>query len=72
MHSWIAHYQIDDSNWRIKYIYSFYYSAITTLTIGYGDITPQTIPEKIYTIFLALLVCGVLGYSVSTVGEIIK
>ncbi|CAD8115895.1 unnamed protein product [Paramecium primaurelia] len=72
LHSWIAHYQIDDSNWRIKYIYSFYYSAITTLTIGYGDITPQTIPEKIYTIFLALLVCGVLGYSVSTVGEIIK
>ncbi|CAD8101966.1 unnamed protein product [Paramecium sonneborni] len=71
-HSWILHYQINDSNWTVKYVYSFYYSAITTLTIGYGDITPQTIPEKIYTIFLALLVCGVLGYSVSTVGEIIK
>lgn len=49
-----------------------YFSTITTLTIGYGDIVPQTTVERLYVIILALLVCGVLGYSVSTVGQIVK
>ncbi|CAD8049359.1 unnamed protein product [Paramecium primaurelia] len=71
-YSWLTHYGIDGEIWTKKYIYSIYYCTITTLTIGYGDITPQTDLEKIYSILLALLVCGVLGYSVSTVGNIIK
>ncbi|CAD8141478.1 unnamed protein product [Paramecium octaurelia] len=71
-YSWLTHYGIDGQVWTKKYIFSIYYCTITTLTIGYGDITPQTDIEKIYSILLALLVCGVLGYSVSTVGNIIK
>ncbi len=24
----------------IRYLYSFYYSAVTVMTVGYGDISP--------------------------------
>ncbi|KAM3146813.1 hypothetical protein pb186bvf_000967 [Paramecium bursaria] len=57
---------------QMKIIASLYFSVITTLTIGYGDITPQTDLEKIYVIFVALLICAVLAYSISTIGNIFK
>jgi hypothetical protein len=31
---------ITDAEWYTKYIHAFYFSTITTLTIGYGDIVP--------------------------------
>ena len=54
------------------YITSLYFSVITTLTIGYGDITPQTDIEKMYVTFVALLICALLAYSISTIGNIFK
>lgn len=32
---------------------SLYWSCITSLTIGYGDFSPETIVGKIFTIFMA-------------------
>ena len=72
MYCWLVEYDLKDSDWSSVYINSLYFSAITTLTIGYGDITPKTDFEKIYVVIVALLVCGVLGYSISTIGNIFK
>lgn len=63
---------VTDDDWLTKYLFSLYWSTITTLTIGYGDITPTTNPERIFVIAIALIMTGVLGYSISNVGEIFK
>ena len=40
------------------------------ITVGYGDIHPNTIYEKIYVIIMTLVSCGVFAYSVNTIGSI--
>lgn len=42
------------------------------MTIGYGDVTPVTSPERVFVIMLALLICGVFGFTVTNIGEIFK
>ncbi|KAL4488854.1 hypothetical protein ABPG72_016507 [Tetrahymena utriculariae] len=40
-------------------------------TIGYGDITPQSALEMLTVIFIALISCGVFGYSINSIGSIL-
>jgi len=46
------------------YITAFYFTVTTIVTVGYGDITPVNIIEKILTIFL--MITGVIGFSFVT------
>ena len=45
-----------------KYIYAFYWSAVTMMTVGYGDITPYNIYETIYATLIVVLGCGLFAY----------
>jgi len=38
--TWIIKNNLEEEDWFTRYIYSIYWATITTLTIGYGDITP--------------------------------
>ena len=40
--------------------------------MGYGDIGPVTNIEKVFVICMTLIICGVFGYTVSSIGEIFK
>ena len=41
---------------------SFYYTIITIATVGFGDITPTTPLQKIFSATLALAGVGLLAY----------
>ena len=41
------------------------------LTVGYGDITPQTDKEKIFAIGTIILSCGVFAYALSKISNIV-
>ncbi|KAL4453583.1 hypothetical protein ABPG73_011517 [Tetrahymena malaccensis] len=68
--TWVRKQGIVDDSWNIKYIYSFYFSIITMITIGYGDVYPINVYEMIYVIVMAIFSCGVFGYCVNTIGSI--
>ncbi|CAD8208172.1 unnamed protein product [Paramecium octaurelia] len=70
--SWLVAKNITEAEWSTKYIHAFYFSTITTLTIGYGDIVPQTDLERIYVIIMAMVICGLFGYTISSIGNILK
>ena len=40
---WLTTYGYMNDEWFDRYIVSFYWSIITSLTVGYGDISPVII-----------------------------
>ena len=52
---------MDNSN---LYMTSFYFTVTTIVTVGYGDITPVSIIEKILCVILMII--GVIGFSFVT------
>jgi len=58
--------------WFDRYIIALYWSVITTVTVGYGDIVPVTTFERIFVIIVTLIICGVFGYCISNIGNIFK
>lgn len=41
-------------------------------TIGYGDITPVNLSERIFVIFMTMFSTAVFAYSVNNIGQIFK
>jgi hypothetical protein len=55
-----------------KYIASLYYTLVTMLTIGYGDIHPTNDTERVYSIFMMLSGGVVFGALLSKVASVIE
>ncbi|KAL4438079.1 hypothetical protein ABPG74_016858 [Tetrahymena malaccensis] len=68
--SWITKNGLQNTAWYERYINSVYFSFITMVTVGYGDITPVSLAEKVFVIFMVVYSCGVFGYVVSSIGNI--
>lgn len=72
--TWMTEYEADimTYDWFDRYIVALYWSVITTVTVGYGDIYPVTTAERIFVIIVTLIICGVFGYCISNIGNIFK
>jgi hypothetical protein len=43
------------------WVRAFYFSNVTMITVGYGDILPVTNEEMIFCVFNMLISCAVFG-----------
>ena len=62
--NWTWRMNLQDASELELYVASFYFVVTTIATVGYGDITPKTISERIFCIIIMLL--GVTGFSFAT------
>ena len=70
--NWLIAKEIELDEWYIRYIYSFYFSIVTMMTVGYGDISPSNYIECSFIIFLVIYGCGFFAYSINNIGNIFK
>jgi Ion channel len=45
---------------------------MTMTTVGYGDITPSTSSERLYTIFSMIVACGVFAWIMGSIGYFVR
>ena len=63
---------LKDADWSIQYTFSLYWASTTMLTIGYGDITPQNLPEAVYTVAAQFISCVLFAFSINEIWSIIQ
>lgn len=68
--TWTREFGLIDKPWTLRYNYSIYFSFITCITIGYGDITPKNTTERNIVIIISLISTGCFSYSVNTMATI--
>ena len=59
--SWLIKLNMQDESYLYIFITSVYFVIVTITTVGYGDITGNTLPEILFQIFL--LIIGTIAYS---------
>ncbi|EAR98955.2 cyclic nucleotide-binding domain protein (macronuclear) [Tetrahymena thermophila SB210] len=70
--SWLTKNNLQNTDWYERYIDSLYFSFITMATVGYGDIIPISLQERVFVIFMVVYSCGVFGYILSSIGNIFQ
>jgi voltage-gated potassium channel Kch len=63
---------MQNAPWVEQYILSLYWGVITMITVGYGDIVPVTTPERLVSILLTIVSCGMFAYAVNQIGNIFE
>ncbi|MFW6368691.1 MAG: ion transporter [Spirochaetota bacterium] len=54
-----------------NYLQAIYWTTTTLTTIGYGDITPRTPGQTIYTIIVQIIGAGLYGFVIGTIATLI-
>ncbi|KAL4490784.1 hypothetical protein ABPG72_021838 [Tetrahymena utriculariae] len=70
--NWITKQSLQGNSWGNIYINSLYFSIVTMITVGYGDITPINLIEKTFVMIIMVFNCGLFGYYINAMSEIFK
>ncbi|EGR30305.1 cation channel family protein, putative [Ichthyophthirius multifiliis] len=70
--SWIIKQQYENKVWQEQYLLAIYFSTVTMITVGYGDVLPTNAKEYILCIITMLISCGVFAYAVNQIGSIFE
>lgn len=62
---------LEDEQWHIQYLNSYYYIAVTMSTVGYGDIRPTNPIEIIVAVFIVMTCSVIFGFTLNSIGEIV-
>lgn len=52
---------------KLRWLDALYFSVVSLLTVGYGDVTPKTDIGKIFTIFYLIMGVGIMGALVNAI-----
>ena len=70
--NWITSHKLQDLNYISIYLAATYFNLYTIYSIGYGNIVPISIHEKVYTIFLQTIGIFIYSFLVSHMMLILK
>lgn len=70
--TWVINAGIIDAPIFEQYITSLYWAFTTIATVGYGDITPVTLNEKLFAMMTMIMSSGVFAYTVGSIGSLIS
>lgn len=70
--TWITYINLQNSSIFEKYITSLYWAFTTMSTVGYGDITPFTVTEKIFAMMTMIMASGVFAFTIGSIGALVS
>lgn len=69
--NWRFNDNLQDADAATIYITSLYFSAVVTLTVGYGDIVASNNWERFFCILIFLIGTAMFSYTLSAIGKIL-
>jgi len=70
--TWMVTYDLIGKSLSERYVASLYFAIMTMITVGYGDIVPVTMSERIVSIIAMLSGCGMFAYSMNSIGILVQ
>ena len=70
--TWVSNLALQNKGAFEKYITSLYWAFTTMSTVGYGDITPFTVEEKIFAMTTMIMASGVFAFTIGSIGALVS